>query len=69
MTKLGFTLDGLAVYINPNTVKGKIGVRGKMMPLPDMLGIMPKSERRKFRKGLRRCGFAGLAGIPTNPNN
>lgn len=64
---VGIEVDGLAVYVNPTTGKAKIGSKGKALPLPEALGVMPKGARRALRKTLRREGFSHLAGVPTVP--
>lgn len=59
-TKSTMTIGRKAVYVAGDTIK--IGSRGKPATIGQYLASMTKSEARKVRKGLRKNGFAKLAG-------
>jgi hypothetical protein len=63
MTKTAMKVGTLSLYTGADG-KVRVGAKGKVVIINDMLGGMSKGEARQFRKSLRSAGLSGLAGEP-----
>ncbi len=57
---MGIFIQGKAVIVTPTGLK--LGSKGKVLPAGKVLGMLPKGEARKLRKGLYRLGHHDKAG-------
>lgn len=56
------------IYLLPESGRLQRTPRGRLLPLADFLGQIPKADARRVRQALYRAGYRGLAGIPAERN-
>lgn len=62
MLKLPLQIAGKNLYVNPNTLRLKLGVKGRATTIDAFLFPLEKAERRRIRKTLYKLGYRHMAG-------